>query len=578
MDVSEYLEVEPAPHAIFDRLDERQTRPRFMLPTDDGHWEALTWGEFAERIRRCALYLDDLGFGRGDLAGIFAPNSIPWLCAAFGAQSTAGAFVPIYPSNTGAEARYAVEHSGAELVFADGEEILGRIFAEWEGYDDVDQIVLLGEGLDPMAALAEVRGEQGDAPDWSEVAERLVPWEQVQQIGARIERERPGRFDEMLEDVGIEDTAYMLYTSGTTGQPKGVPLTHENVGSNGRDWVEVNGPQIDEEPVDLCWLPFSHVFGFGEISLGNTLGFTTYLTNPADVLDQMGDVRPSVFMSIPRYWEKIAQYAMEGEDAAEEAKRLEEMTGGELEFCLSGGAGLKREIKEFFEKHDLFITEGYGLTEASPTLTMNRPSDYRFDSVGKPFPSVEVRLADDGEILAKGPNIFEGYHENEEATAEAFTEDGWLKTGDLGEWTDDGFLKVVGRKKEILVTAGGKNIAPAHIEEKVDDDPLIEHLVVYGDEKKYLTAGVWVDEEVAEERLDGDALSDEEHGRAVREIVESRVENLNEELASYETIKKFRIFDEPLTVDNGCLTPTMKVKRNEVYEQFGDELDELYDE
>ena len=208
---------------------------------------------------------------------------------------------------------------------------------------------------------------------------------------------------------------------------------------------------------------------------------------------------------------------------------------------------------------------------------MNRPEDFDFDSVGKPFPSVDLKLASDGEILAKGPNIFEGYHENEEATAEAFTDDGWFKTGDLGEWTDEGFLKIIGRKKEILVTAGGKNIAPAHIEQKVDDDPLIENLVVYGDGKKYLVAGIWVDEEAADQRLDGDKLSGDERKRALRGVVESRVDRINEELPSYETIKKFRIFETPLSVDNGCLTPKMNVKRSEVYDRFGDELEGLYD-
>ena len=577
MDVSDYLEVKPAPRAVFDDLAKRRTRPRFMLPGDDGYWKSVTWGEFADEIRNCALFLDGLDFGRGDRAAIFAPNSIPWLSAAFGTQSTAGAFVPIYDSSTGEQARYVIEHSDANLVFADSDEILKRIFAEWDAYDGVERIVVLGEETEPFAALESMEFDGDEVPDMADVEARLVEWEDVQRIGAAAHRQDPERFDEMLDSVSNDDTAFMLYTSGTTGKPKGVPLTHENVGANGRDWVEINGPQIDEEAVDLCWLPFSHVFGFGEISLGNTLKFTTYLTSPSDVLDQMSDVRPSVFMSIPRYWEKIAHRAMEGATEEERAELLDEVTGGRLEFCLSGGAGLKREIKEFFHDNGLLITEGYGLTEASPTLTMNRPDDFRFDSVGKPFPSVDVKLADDGEILAKGPNIFEGYYQNPEATEEAFTEDGWLKTGDLGEWTDDGFLKIIGRKKDILVTAGGKNIAPAHIEQKVDDDPLIDHLVVYGDGKKYLTAGIWVDEEAAADRLDGDKLSGDERRRALRGVVESRVERLNDELPSYETIKKFEVFEEPLSVENGCLTPTMKVKRNEVYDRFGDELEDLYE-
>jgi long-chain acyl-CoA synthetase len=577
MDVSDYLDVKPAPLAVFDRLDERRTRPRFMLPADDGDWQSVTWGEFADTIRNCALFLDEVGVGTGDCTAIFGPNSIPWLAAAYGTQTTGAAFVPIYDSSTGEQARYHVDKSDAKVVFADTPDILSRIYEEWDAYEDISRLVVLGSETDAFEVLEDYHAEHGDGPAFGDVEQRLTTWQDVQEIGAALDNTRPGRLDELLGDLSLEDTAMMLFTSGTTGQPKGVPLTHENVASNGRDWVEVNGPQIDEQPVDLCWLPFSHVFGFGEISLGNTLGFTTYLTNPGDVLDQLGEVQPSVFMSIPRYWEKIAHRAMEGETDEECAERLDEVTGGRLEFCLSGGAGLKREIKEFFLDHDLFITEGYGLTEASPTLTMNRPDDFNFNSVGKPFPSVDVKLADDGEIMAKGPNIFEGYLDNPEATEETFTDDGWLKTGDLGEWTDDGFLKIVGRKKEILVTAGGKNIAPDHIEEKVDDDPLIENLVVYGDGKKYLVAGVWVDEEAAADRLDGDKLNGDERKRALRGVVESRMERINEELPSYETIKKFRVFDEPLTVDNGCLTPKRNVKRSEVYDKFGDELEALYD-
>ncbi|MFB6263659.1 MAG: long-chain fatty acid--CoA ligase [Bradymonadaceae bacterium] len=569
MDVNDYLDVRPAPAAIFEWLDERASRPRFMTRTDGDGWHAVTWGEFADRVRNVALYADELGLGEGDCAAIFAPNSVAWLAAAYGVQTAGAAFVPIYPSSTAEQARYAVEKTQPDLVFAESEEIFPRVAAEWEAYGSATRVVDLGGGTLPWEAFAETYGADGP---WKSLDERLLPWDRLQRLGAQLAEARPERLDTMLDSLDLDSTAQILFTSGTTGEPKGVPLTHRNVGSNGSDWVEVNGPHVDEHPVDLCWLPFSHLFGFGEISLGNTLGFTTYLADPSNVLDLMPEVAPSVFMSIPRYWEKIAQRAMEGETNRERAQLLDEVTGGELAFCLSGGAGLKREIKEFFLDHSLFITEGYGLTEASPTLTMNRPDDHDFDSVGKPFPSVDVRLADDGEIQAKGPNVFEGYLDNPEATEEAFTEDGWLKTGDLREWTDDGHLKVVGRKKEILVTAGGKNISPAHIENKVDDDPVIEHLVVYGDGKKYLTAGIWVDDEAVEERLaDRQGLDD------TRELVDERIADLNDDLPSYETLKDYALFDEPLSVDNGTLTPTMKVKRNEVYDRFGDRLEALYE-
>jgi long-chain acyl-CoA synthetase len=285
----------------------------------------------------------------------------------------------------------------------------------------------------------------------------------------------------------------MLYTSGTSGNPKGVPLTHRNVAVNNLDWIQSNAPLIEENAVDLLWLPMSHIFGFGEACLGNILGFTSYLCDPASAIERLTEVRPSVFMSVPSVWEKLATRAANADPAVQKANLLA-LTGGKLRFCLSGGAGLKREVKELFHACGLLIIEGYGLTETSPTLTLNRPDAFRFDTVGKPFPSVEVKLAEDGEILARGPSVFGGYHKDPEATREAFTEDGWFKTGDVGRFTEDGFLQIVDRKKDILVTAGGKNVPPANIEIRFQDDPFIAHLVIFGDAKRYLTAGVWVDE------------------------------------------------------------------------------------
>lgn len=375
-----------------------------------------------------------------------------------------------------------------------------------------------------------------------------------------------------MDAVGLEQPGVMLYTSGTTGMPKGVPLTHKNVAANGRDWLECNGPLLDEGAIDLFWLPLSHIFGFGELCLGNTLGFVTYWSDPAKVFADLERVRPQVFMSVPRYYEKLATRAMQAHDPAAQRERFEQITGGRLKFCLSGGAGLKQEVKELFYAQGVLIIEGYGLTESSPTLTLNRPDDFRFDSVGKPLPSVELKLAEDGEILAKGPNIFGGYHKNPEATRETFTEDGWLKTGDIGRWSEDGFLQIIDRKKEILVTAGGKNIPPANIEMRFQDDPYIAHVVVYGDGKSYLTAAVWLHEDAVAQEL-GESKDD---ASAVQALVEQRVALVNEKLARYETIKAFVIIEEPLTVEGGLLTATLKIKRKKIYERYGDRLEALY--
>jgi long-chain acyl-CoA synthetase len=233
-------------------------------------------------------------------------------------------------------------------------------------------------------------------------------------------------------------------------------------------------------------------------------------------------------------------------------------------------------VKELFHDAGLLIVEGYGLTECSPTLTMNRPDSFRFDSVGKPFPSVQLRLAEDGEILAKGPNVFSGYHKDPKATQECFTEDGWLKTGDVGRWTDDGFLQIVDRKKDILVTAGGKNVAPANIEVRFRDDALIDHVVVYGDGEKFLVAGVWPNAAAVAEALGKQGTAGDPE--AVKALLWKRIERVNAELASYESIKKIVVMDEPLTVEGGLLTPTLKVKRKAVNERYGKVFSALYGE
>lgn len=367
----------------------------------------------------------------------------------------------------------------------------------------------------------------------------------------------------------------MLYTSGTSGNPKGVPLTHRNVGVSGRDWLTCLGSLIDEDSIDLCWLPFSHIFGFGEAGLGNTLGFTTYLIEPHQVMDRLPEVRPNVFMSVPSVWEKLAIGA-QSVPREQRKQKLAELTGGRFKFCLSGGAGLKREVKEFFHEQGILIIEGYGLTETAPTLTMNRPDAFRFDTVGKPYPSVTLKLAEDGEILAKGEVVFKGYHKDPAATAEAFSEDGWFKTGDVGRFTEDGFLQIIDRKKDILVTAGGKNVPPANIELRFRDDPYLEHVVVYGDGKRYLTAGVWLRPEAIKAHLAEKGISADAAPEAVQKLVQERIDEVNKGLASYETIKKFAIIEAPLTINDGLLTTTLKVRRKKVYEHFQDLFEGLY--
>jgi long-chain acyl-CoA synthetase len=571
MDITAYLELKPAPRAIFDSLPERRSRVRFMLPTPDGDWRAVTWGAHATQIRRAALFLASVGFKSGDRGAIFAPNSVEWMAAAMAIQSVGGVMVPIYPANTPPQAAYVANHSDARVLFVDTPVLLGRVFEAWGEYSNVVRIVSLSEKpIEAGPLLEEMRKAGKNVPPIAEVEKKLVPWSKVMALGAARDTEAPGEFDRMLSGISLDQPGMMLYTSGTSGNPKGVPLTHRNVGVSGSDWLKNNASLLHGHDVDIMWLPMSHIFGFGQACLGNTLGFTTYFADPATALAKMPEVKPTVFMSVPAMWEKIAQLSKG------DRTKMAEITGGHLTFCLSGGAGLKKEVKELFHAAGLLIIEGYGLTECSPTLTMNRPDAFRFDTVGKPFPSVELKLAEDGEILARGPVVFSGYHKDPAATSEAFTPDGWFKTGDVGRWTDDGFLQIIDRKKDILVTAGGKNVPPANIEIRFKDDPFIAHVVVYGDAQKYLVAGVWLNEPAVKAHLDASGVAEKARDEARRALVQRRVDEVNSQLASYETIKKFAVIEAPLTVDNGMLTNTLKVRRKHVYAAFKTHFEGLY--
>ncbi|MBI4815119.1 MAG: long-chain fatty acid--CoA ligase [Deltaproteobacteria bacterium] len=555
MDVTPLLELRTAPAIFFEEAKKRGAAPRFMVP-QGSDYRAVSWRDVADQVRELGLYLIELGLEPTDRGAIFAPNRVEWMSAALAIQAVGGVMVPVYPSCTSEQAAYVLTHSDAKVVFVDTELLLSKVLARLKSLTDLRAVVMLGS-VDVAKAMALV--PEAERPSLAGLEGKLISLEAAQRRGRRRSL---AEFARRLASVSLDQVGLMLYTSGTSGPPKGVPLTHKNVGVNGRDWLQINGPLLSTDgDVDLLWLPMSHIFGFGEACLGNQLGFVSYLSDPFRVLDHMSKVRPTVFMSVPSHWEKIATEVAKGTTPEQRKELLDQRTGGRLKFCLSGGAGLKQRVKETFHEAGVLIIEGYGLTEASPTITLNRPDAFRFDTVGKPLPSVEVKLAEDGEIFARGDSIFSGYHKDPEGTRAVLTEDGWLKTGDIGRFTEDGFLQIIDRKKDILVTAGGKNVAPANIELQFKDDPVIGHVVVYGDARKFLVAGIWLHPGID----------------AARELIEAKVQAVNATLASYETIKKFKLFPGSLSVENGFLTPTLKVKRKRVYEDFGAALEALYE-
>jgi long-chain acyl-CoA synthetase len=540
MDVSHLTALAPAPQAVFARLPTHRHRVRFQV-RDGAAWTPVTWGQFAAQIRGVARWLIEHDVEPGDRLAIYAHNSVAWASAALGAQTAGAVFVPIYPASTAEQVAYILDHADIKYVFVAGRDLVGKLEQARAHVAHPPQVIDLdGAAWAPDAPIGEPTS--------------------IRAASAR-DAAAPTLVDARLGALDLDQPAQMLYTSGTSGNPKGVPLTHRNVARSGSDWLNVLAPLLAEGDRDLLWLPMSHIFGFGELCAGNLLGWETYLASPADVLDLLPGVAPQVFMSVPAYWEKIARAITAG-PSDERKEALRRVTGGRLRFCLSGGAGLKVEIKQLLHGHGLLIIEGYGLTETAPTLTMNRPDSFRFDTVGKPFPSLELRLDADGEILARGENVFGGYFKDPVATAAAFTDDGWFRTGDVGRWTEDGFLQIIDRKKDILVTAGGKNVPPANIEARFVDDPVIERVVVYGDARSYLVAAVWPRAEVPASDRD--------------QLIAGRIAAINEQLARYESIKRFFVAEAPLSVDDGTLTSSLKLRRKAVYDRLRDRFEALY--
>ncbi len=564
------VEFKTEAQVLIDKCASEPDAVRFVAPLGGAGQINVTWGDFLSYSSKAAMYLSQSGVGPDVKVAVYAKNRIQWPFCLMAIHACRGVFVPVYHSNTPQEVEYIITHSDSEILITESD-LLPCVHKIWKRLPLVKKIILM-----------DLKADSTGSTIFEELKDKIVFIEDVYVAGQRLLNDDPDGFARLAGLITKKDVSTILYTSGTTGPPKGVVLTYENLFINAGDWIEVLGPLIPDTRVDLLWLPISHIFGLGELGLGNTHGFTTYFTTPMSVLSDMPTVQPTIFMSVPAYWEKLylsAKAASDSKDA--QIQKLKELTGGRLRFCLSGGAGLKREIKEFFYDAGLLLIEGYGLTECSPTLTMNKKDDFDFDSVGKPFPRVELRLAPDGEIMAKGLSIFRQYYKDPAATKDAFDEDGWFKTGDLGELTESGFLRIKGRKKELIVTSGGKNISPQLIELRFEDDPYIEHIVIYGDERKYLTALVTLKEDTTtayarQLGIDFSGFTELAANNAITALIQGRIDEVNKGLASFETIKKFCIYNGHLTPDKGYLTPSLKLKRKNIHEAFKDKLDALY--
>jgi long-chain acyl-CoA synthetase len=560
----------------------------------DGEWVSRSFEEVEETVRSLALGLIDLGIEKGDKVSILGNTRPEWTYFDFAALSVGAVVVPIYQTNSPEECQYVLENSDAKLVVVEDDEQLEKIRAVRGDLPLLEQVVRMTGASDDAISLEELtaRGSGRDASEWE----------------ARWRAVKP------------EDVCTFIYTSGTTGPPKGCVISHGNYRAM-LDMVNETSVIVDED-VSYLYLPLAHSFALliqlGSFDLGATLAY--WERDPLKILPNLAELKPTYFPSVPRIFEKIYTAATSGMEKAgglkkavfdwslrvgsrmREAERagrrpgpllraqyaladrqvlskIRGLFGGKLRMAVSGAAPISPEILRFFDAAGVLVLEGWGMTETSTAATISTPEDFKIGTIGKPFPGCEVRIADDGEILVKGPNVFQGYYKNEEATREAIA-DGWLHTGDLGEIDSEGFIKITGRKKDIIITAGGKNITPANLENEIKQHPLVSQCVVIGDRRPYLVALVTLDPEEAAGYAKEHGLPEDPEQLAsdpgVREAIESHLAKVNEKFARVEQVKKVAILHHDLSQESGELTPTLKVKRAVVAAKHEREIEQLY--
>ncbi len=584
---------------FFGAVERFSSKRAALRYRSDGTWHDITHQELARKVKHAALGLRELGLLPADRVAILAENCPEWAIADYACLTARCADVPVYPTLPANQAAYVLRDSGVAAIFVADREQYEKVVSVRDDLPDLRHIITFEEGL------------EGDD---------VLGLKALLRMGAAAEGRYPDYQREALA-IEPEELATLIYTSGTTGDPKGVMLSHGNFTSNVVAALKVLTIGPDDSCISL--LPLSHSF---ERMAGHYTMFHAGVTiNYAESIDavaaNMLEVRPTVMLAVPRLYEKIYARVLENALGGGALKRrifhwargnaerwadltlagdpvsaglgirkrmadvlvfgkLRKRTGGRIRFFVSGGAPLSPEIAKFFYAAGLPILEGYGLSETSPVIAVNRMEDLRIGTVGRPIPGVEVKIAGDGEILARGPNIMMGYYNNPDATREVIDQDGWFHTGDIGELDDDGFLKITDRKKDLIVTAGGKNIAPQPIENAVKTNKFILNAVMLGDKRRFPILLVVPDQEAlrkwaAERNLSVDPDLLLEHPDVIAKIEREAMLNLRD-LASYETPKKFVLVNEDFSVDKGELTPTLKVKRRVVEEKYGEQIESAY--
>ncbi|MGH7275510.1 MAG: AMP-dependent synthetase/ligase [Candidatus Rokuibacteriota bacterium] len=586
-----------------DRVQKSPDRPAQSFK-QGAAWKTLTWREVGDTVREVALGLITLGRQKGERVALLSTSRPEWVQADFAIFSAGCVTVPIYPSYPPDLIAYVVNDSEAKTLIVEDPAQLAKALEARAAMPRLEQIVVIA-GY--------------DAP---QPPRMVMTWQTLRRLGRDNEAAHKSTLAERVGTTQPADLATIVYTSGTTGPPKGVVQTHGN--HIAAVSASKQATPVQEGWVHLLFLPLAHSFARLESFLGVAHGLTTAFAENLDkVGDNLKETRPHFICSVPRVFEKVYAKILAGVEAGSPAKKkifqwavavgrdvsrhqqrgqavpaglefkrkvahklvfskLHAALGGRLVWAVSGGAPLSRDIAEFFHAAGILLLEGYGLTETCPALTFNRPTHYKFGSVGPALPGVELKIAPDGEILARGPNIAtRGYFKQPDATKEVFEPDGWFHTGDIGTLDADGFLTITDRKKDLIVTAGGMNIAPQNIENLLKTDPFVSQVMVYGDRRPYPVALITINpEELAKfARAQGILANDPavivKHPKIV-ERVGRAVEEKNTQLQSYAKIKKFAVLPADFSLDGGELTPTLKVKRKVVSQKYMSVIEDLY--
>jgi long-chain acyl-CoA synthetase len=591
-------------------LEQARRRPEASayLVKRNGVWHATSWAQYVDEVQRAARALIQLGFEPGDRTCILGFNRPEWVIFDLATMAARGAPAGIYTTCSPEEVAYIVHHSESPVVLVENEEQWAKIAAMRGELPHLKRVVLM-------------KGAHVDDP-------MVIGWEAFLALGADPSHVPEGR-DRSLGDeleariAALEESrlATLIYTSGTTGPPKAVMLSHKNLAWTSRILAQITSMEAGGR--SLSYLPLSHIAEqMATIHGPITVGSAVYFAESIDkIADNLKDCRPTMFFGVPRIWEKfhaaitaklqqatgakarLVSWARSVATRVHELKNRGEEPAGALALqyavarklvfsklktaigldaattLVSGAAPISKEIIELFASLDLVIQEIYGQSEDCGPTSFNVVGRTRFGSVGPALPGVEVKIAEDGEILVRGPNVFLGYFKDEEATRETIDEQGYLHSGDLGRFDDEGFLHITGRKKDIIITAGGKNITPKNIESAIKNHPLVHEAVVIGDRRKYLTALVSPDLEAAEKFMKERGLSGPVHEcKEVHDSIWQAVEDVNRKLARVEQVKRITVLQRPLSIEDGELTPTLKVKRAKVSEHFADVIDSMYAE